>query len=619
MSRFPKSLQPWEEQLSLLSTDAIAVLSSWLKKLSAWIGPYPTLLPHDSGDPSGFGDLSRRGNYEHLLTAEWLLADEFPEEFLRRASEKEHIFYRLMRLENKINKECFIFFDCGPLQLGKPRLVQLALLIVLYRRAMNSKVSFCWTVMQYPDKTKNTLYEEDMQFFLSSRSMITVDSEFFNRCMDNLRDNRSVEGFEKEVWVVGSEETAKNAVKAGCLHVSIRELIAGLDDDSATDRLYLQLGGPVHRSRNLTLDAPAESICVGLLRRPFSDKLTTPVSKTGLITGESDGLDPDIKPFFNCMNNYLMVPTKRQGFLYYCINTDNTINKKRSGYFPPQLEKNTIAAGYIRGKFFLLHQDMEGIYLRKSDKKKKTGSFFRIGKPGSISLPDRSVSPLYQLKNSNKILFLDGRKDAYYLPFDRDIDISTFFPVAYECSDHTFIANKILLIGRLLPEEQPGLLSLDKQTCRIELIKSLAAKKTVLSKGQRGFIILGVNMAGNDWDLYKININTTSVANKMQTCIIKMGQVSIPDDKTVVGLEMFNNALIFLVLSRDRQNLELIQPLQPVRLLISEKMPIRSVSDISSILYSIAWTTDDGIITIYNIYNQKILKLNAGEDIESFH
>lgn len=75
-----------------------------------------------AGQPEfeGLGDLRRRGNYEHLLATEWLLADELPDEFLRRAASGEHLFLAPARQAHRANRLTIALFDAGPRQLGAP-------------------------------------------------------------------------------------------------------------------------------------------------------------------------------------------------------------------------------------------------------------------------------------------------------------------------------------------------------------------------------------------------------------------------------------------------------------------------------------------------------------------
>ena len=57
------------------------------------------------GEPDGYDGIASRGIYERLVTSEWLLADEEPDEFDRRAAMGEHTFTRLARPAERVKAE----------------------------------------------------------------------------------------------------------------------------------------------------------------------------------------------------------------------------------------------------------------------------------------------------------------------------------------------------------------------------------------------------------------------------------------------------------------------------------------------------------------------------------
>ncbi|WP_457028597.1 hypothetical protein [Kitasatospora sp. P5_F3] len=133
-SRLPAALAPWAAALSAISPELAVALGPLLRRLDALVGERePVADVH--GDPDGLGGLARSGRPDQLLPSEWLLADEYPEEFLRRLVDGE-----LLHLAPEFNKptvrgRMVALVDAGPTQAGAGRLVQLAALLVLHRRA----------------------------------------------------------------------------------------------------------------------------------------------------------------------------------------------------------------------------------------------------------------------------------------------------------------------------------------------------------------------------------------------------------------------------------------------------------------------------------------------------
>ncbi|HSF40711.1 MAG TPA: hypothetical protein VLT87_13030, partial [Thermoanaerobaculia bacterium] len=131
----PRPLAPWRPWLAIFPRDLALSLGPVLQRLSFAVGPLRMERASGEGDPDGFDGLAQRGPYERLLPSEWLLADEAPEEFLRRAAGGEHTFLHLARPVPGGSHLSVALFDAGPGQLGSPRIAQLAALIVLARRA----------------------------------------------------------------------------------------------------------------------------------------------------------------------------------------------------------------------------------------------------------------------------------------------------------------------------------------------------------------------------------------------------------------------------------------------------------------------------------------------------
>src|SRR5262249_35924750 len=88
------------------------------------------------GVMDGFEGLARRGHPELLLASEWLLADEAPMEFLRRAGEGGLLHLAPALRTTRDRGRGAVIAGLGPGQAGAGRLVQFAALIVLHRRAL---------------------------------------------------------------------------------------------------------------------------------------------------------------------------------------------------------------------------------------------------------------------------------------------------------------------------------------------------------------------------------------------------------------------------------------------------------------------------------------------------
>ncbi len=148
--KLPASLQAWQDWLNWFQPEQAQSIGATLLRLNSLLGDNWGRLQSGSQEPNGIDDLRQRGPYHRLLLSEWSLADELPDEFLRRAANGEHLFLS-PRLETKKSDERIIaLFDSGPDQIGSARLVHIALWILMARRARQLGIDFSWGVLHSP-------------------------------------------------------------------------------------------------------------------------------------------------------------------------------------------------------------------------------------------------------------------------------------------------------------------------------------------------------------------------------------------------------------------------------------------------------------------------------------
>lgn len=139
--RLPAALARWSDQLAALDHGSAISLGPMLHRLDELVGRHSTVLSPD-GEPDGFDGIARRGTPDRLLISEWLLAEELPDEFVRRAVAGELLHLAPARQHDGGTGRTVLLLDCGPDLHGAPRLLQLALALVLHRRAAASGREF---------------------------------------------------------------------------------------------------------------------------------------------------------------------------------------------------------------------------------------------------------------------------------------------------------------------------------------------------------------------------------------------------------------------------------------------------------------------------------------------
>jgi len=134
MSRLPDTLAPWADSLAQLDAALAVDLGPMIHLLEQLVGRLDFNIG-ESGPMDGYDGTTNRGDPDRLLVSEWLFAEEVPLEFLRRAAESELLYLRQAYQHARKQGRVVAVVDSGPDQLGAGRLVQLAAMVVLDRRA----------------------------------------------------------------------------------------------------------------------------------------------------------------------------------------------------------------------------------------------------------------------------------------------------------------------------------------------------------------------------------------------------------------------------------------------------------------------------------------------------
>ena len=248
-SELPPALRPWSESLAFLTVEAAVHIGPLVRRLDALVRRHDANAA-GQGEPDGYGGLTTRGHPERLLLSEWLLAEELPLEFMRKAAQREllHInpVYRSAQPEGRVA----VFCDVGPEQLGAARLVQLAALIVLHRRALTRQTELVLGVSgARPELWHGGELPEIYTAWRRSREPSTPQRE-------ELTERQATLDVKDELWVLAGDSLAQHADAPLLLHT--RE--TGWDEESVTT-VEVRFEG-----RGTTLTVPPGPVSVQALR-----------------------------------------------------------------------------------------------------------------------------------------------------------------------------------------------------------------------------------------------------------------------------------------------------------------------------------------------------------------
>ncbi len=252
MSELPPALSAWAPELEGFVPSLALSLGEPIRRLAAAMGPLGRKAVAGDAEPDGFDGLTRRGPYDRLLLAEWALAEEVPDEFLRRAAEHEHAFLRLARIDPARSRRCVVLLDQGCEQIGAPRLGHLAALIVFARRAREAHAELRFGCLAGGD-----LHAEvspgSLQSLRDRRSHALPEQAMLDAWQERLAPVSA----EDDLWLVGGPGVRR--LEGGLSTLVIEEAVAL--DGAALDATL--------RGRTVRLPLPDSATCVSLLRRPL--------------------------------------------------------------------------------------------------------------------------------------------------------------------------------------------------------------------------------------------------------------------------------------------------------------------------------------------------------------
>lgn len=321
MMQMPPALAPWEEALRALTPDIIETIGGWLPRLDALVGQW---FQSDDvhGEPDGYASITRRGPYERLLLSEWALADLYPDEFVRRALAGEHAFFSLQHKATRRERQLRIVLDAGPEQLGAPRLLHIALLVVLARRAAASKLPFTF-VTTNGEAASPTVDENSVRKLMAAR---VLDSELDQ--VDALRTEY------EDIWWIGGPSLCAAAGDDG-----VRVCI---EQPWRADAPHLRVAcqWERHRPSPIQLPLPEDRVASRVLRWEPKPK-DTPVQQVD----EELILSPD--------GNRLFVREPSGRVVAHHVPGPN-MQPGRPRFHPPQRNERIVAAGLSAGRLLMV-------------------------------------------------------------------------------------------------------------------------------------------------------------------------------------------------------------------------------------------------------------------------
>jgi hypothetical protein len=329
----------WAEALAELVPDLALGVGAWAGPIYALLGPLSAARPEPVGDPDGFDGLARRGTYERLTPFEWLLADEAPDEFVRRAAAGEHAFWRLAYRGPAGSRRCAALVVGGAELLGAPRLVTLAALLALARRAAEARADFLWGYWGPggPALCERLEPEGVRQWLREGRALEgpaadDVAAFFAERLRPAAAD---------DAWLLGGDLRAGGAPPPGVARLAVAPAL-----DFEGRRCLVALDRPGAARRSIELALPEPTVCARWLRAPFAPPAPAPPA---IAASREPRALPDVAPTFSHDGRRLFVRIEGGGVAAYVVPNSAAARPVAPVHLRPQAGGHLVAAA-ARGK-----------------------------------------------------------------------------------------------------------------------------------------------------------------------------------------------------------------------------------------------------------------------------
>ncbi|WP_247310246.1 hypothetical protein [Ralstonia pseudosolanacearum] len=342
----PESLHRWRDWLDWFAADLQPEVGMLIKRLHPLLGTFLGTRLAGAQEPSGLGNLSRRGAYDRLLASEWLLAQDMPDEFLRRAAGGEHLFLAPPTHSPQADRLIVALFDAGPLQLGAPRLAHLALWVLLARRAREAGGELRWGILQSDPALHAATEAAHLRSLLKARTFGLATAAHHQAWQAWLADHAPRPG---ECWLIGQEADAGVGVggPAWTHGVHVRQALT----EAAIDVRIRSAS----TERKLTVSLPPAAIAVRLLKGWFQHETAVAAGMPGLSPHRLATLSP---PLLSMQGTHVAVPTlDAPGVMLFHIpkaREAHAAKPRRYRWGPGQ---QPLAAAFLKKRFCALLSD----------------------------------------------------------------------------------------------------------------------------------------------------------------------------------------------------------------------------------------------------------------------
>ncbi len=598
---YPRSLAPWAQHLNIFPRELSLALGAMVQRIASAIGSMRSRSYLGAGDIDGFDGISRRGSYEKLVASEWLLADEMPDEFARRAVMGEHLFLELARREPSAARVSLAIFDAGPNQLGAPRIAHIATLIALARRAEAAGARFGWGIAQQVNKPIFPgVTTAEVMHLIEARDTREVTEDDIAAWREKVADWKELDDF----WVIGGSRIAKFESHRGLSHLSVRDVF-----EPNANRLSLTVQGASSAPKNIFLDLPDERACARLLRDPFEEATAAPqfVKKT---------IAPVSNLVFSSNGAYLFARAANGGIVSYPVP-----NSSRAGIGKPKIYRsaktdNIVAIGKVRKSIILISAKENIVKVEYLHNNKQTAGFV-AGNYESVHKNicfapfngETSLQPCFRLPLSKPLqselfvmdaersLFRLGQVKGYKNLSQNSVGSAWLLAKEVLAVAHRSFNQRIIYVGKETPGNRWRIVSISDEITKRDLPFEGTPTNAFFGVCEYGpdnhYGIIAIEQNHSDW--WVINAwATESLTPLFDSCVVGVVQNS----------ENYRR-LCLVVLESNRRTIALRDTTRQIEI-HTASAPIETVT-VSHATPQIAYSTIEGEVVVYSLTHKEVV------------
>ncbi|UCE02188.1 MAG: hypothetical protein JSW67_13185 [Candidatus Latescibacterota bacterium] len=513
--QLPVALRPWSTLLSLFPRDIALTLGTLVHRLYAVVGPLRDQPMRGLLEPDGIQGIGQRGLYERLVTSEWLLADELPDEFDRRAAMREHLFYDRDLREPSGTKKSVALFNCGPDQIGAPRIVQLAALILLARRAEAAGAQYLWGVLQDESCTLRAGVDPaGIKKFLRGRTSRILTQERVAAWRE-LPEGEA----QCDRWVIGA--AAEIAPWAGINSIEIDDVLA-----VERDFLHVTVCQPRGR-RTLEVDLPRRN---SMRARLLRDPLEQPIRSVALTNPRPLSMKRHIR--FSRDGRRILAVLLDGGLGAFHIPNSPGAQAGKTRYCSLPEKHRLVAAEHVRRRFTVVSMFEEQVCVLGM--RSRSGTARIMGQPLAL---DQLVQPVDRLgsfprcissRSGTRVHFLDGAGRL----FMADVSANRMHWLDNSVRDFLVLPNQNSLIyARQYDGEARATLVESDEAGRVAAMRA----EFDLDKGLRTNVFFG---SRSSWQAKSMGVVAVQLGQSLWKLACDDGQdeVPIPEEHRVCGV-----------------------------------------------------------------------------------